>query len=150
MIRSNRGFTLMELLLVIAILAIVAAAAAPSFFGGATDAMKEARRAAFVSNFNSVLSAANIYLANEQAAGRAGVKAGTVVYSALKDKMISAQTFNVKNSAGTVGTITAQIVQADATLNTFKVSMHQCKDNAGTVTGNEITDPGVTFDTFTP
>lgn len=141
----------MELLLVIAILAIVAAAAAPSFFGGAQDAMKEARKAAFVSNFNSVLSTANIYLANMQAtSGGAAVTAGTLLYPALKDKFISEQTFSVKNAAGAVCTLTAEIIQADATAKTFRVAMYQSKDSAGTKTDPEIKDPAAAFETIKP
>lgn len=50
------GFTLMELLLVVAVLAIVAAAAAPTFFGGATQAMTEARKASLSAAYSSVVS----------------------------------------------------------------------------------------------
>lgn len=54
--KRRSGFTLMELLLVVAVLAIVAAAAAPTFFGGATDAMKEARKASLSAAYSNVVS----------------------------------------------------------------------------------------------
>ncbi|NCB40994.1 MAG: prepilin-type N-terminal cleavage/methylation domain-containing protein [Erysipelotrichia bacterium] len=58
----RQGFTLMELLLVVAVLAIVAAAAAPTFFSGANEAMDEAKRSSFLSAYSNTLSAANMYL----------------------------------------------------------------------------------------
>lgn len=60
---NRKGFTLMELLLVVAVLAIVAAAAAPTFFGGAQDAMNEAKKAAFMSAYQNAMSGANMMTA---------------------------------------------------------------------------------------
>lgn len=57
---TKRGFTLMELLLVVAVLAIVAAAAAPTFFGGAKDALREARKANVSSAFSNLMSEATM------------------------------------------------------------------------------------------
>lgn len=74
--KKRSGFTLMELLLVVAVLAIVAAAAAPTFFGGAADAMKEARKARIASAFTQLFSEANMAAAVAQAKGEA-VVAGT-------------------------------------------------------------------------
>ena len=67
--RNRKGFTLMELLLVVAVLAIVAAAAAPTFFGGAADAMNEARKSQFLSAYQNTLSGANLYLSIEASKG---------------------------------------------------------------------------------
>lgn len=67
--RNRKGFTLMELLLVVAVLAIVAAAAAPTFFGGATEAMNEAKRSQFLSAYQNTMSGANIYMSVEAAKG---------------------------------------------------------------------------------
>ena len=66
---NRKGFTLMELLLVVAVLAIVAAAAAPTFFGGAQDAMNEARKANFMSAYQNTLSGANIYVSLQASKG---------------------------------------------------------------------------------
>lgn len=57
---KRSGFTLMELLLVVAVLAIVAAAAVPTFFGGAADAMKEARKSRIASAYTNLFSQANM------------------------------------------------------------------------------------------
>lgn len=67
--RNRKGFTLMELLLVVAVLAIVAAAAAPTFFGGATEAMNEAKRSQFLSAYQNTLSGTNLYMSIEAAKG---------------------------------------------------------------------------------
>ena len=66
---NRKGFTLMELLLVVAVLAIVAAAAAPTFFGGAQDAMNEARKSSFMSAYQNTLSGANIYVSLQASKG---------------------------------------------------------------------------------
>lgn len=60
---NRKGFTLMELLLVVAVLAIVAAAAAPTFFGGAQDAMNEAKKASMMSAYQNTMSGANMLTA---------------------------------------------------------------------------------------
>ena len=66
---NRKGFTLMELLLVVAVLAIVAAAAAPTFFNGSQEALKEAKKASFLSAYQNALSGANMYVALEVAKG---------------------------------------------------------------------------------
>ena len=60
---NKKGFTLMELLLVVAILAIVAAAAAPTFTSGASDALKEARKSAFLSAYQNTVTGAHMMIA---------------------------------------------------------------------------------------
>lgn len=67
---NKKGFTLMELLLVVAVLAIVAAAAAPTFFGGAQEAMNEAKKATFMSAYQNTISGANIMLSLASAQGK--------------------------------------------------------------------------------
>ena len=57
---NKKGFTLMELLLVVAILAIVAAAAAPTFTSGASDALKEARKSAFLAAYQNTVTGAHM------------------------------------------------------------------------------------------
>ncbi len=67
--KRRSGFTLMELLLVVAVLAIVAAAAAPTFFGGASDAMKEARKASVAAAYSNVVSNASVQVGIKKAQG---------------------------------------------------------------------------------
>ncbi|MGI6446767.1 MAG: prepilin-type N-terminal cleavage/methylation domain-containing protein [Candidatus Ozemobacteraceae bacterium] len=67
--RNRKGFTLMELLLVVAVLAIVAAAAAPTFFSGATEAINEAKKSSFLSAYQNTLSGANLLFSIEASKG---------------------------------------------------------------------------------
>lgn len=71
---NKKGFTLMELLLVVAVLAIVAAAAAPTFFGGAQEAMDEARKASMHSAYQNTVSGANMMLSIAASKGLAAGK----------------------------------------------------------------------------
>jgi prepilin-type N-terminal cleavage/methylation domain-containing protein len=58
----KKGFTLLELLLVVAILAILAAAIGPQFVYSARDNLEVARRDRFAANYQSCILAANMYL----------------------------------------------------------------------------------------
>ena len=73
---KRTGFTLMELLLVVAILAIVAAAAAPTFTGGAAEALAEARKSAFMSAYQNTNSGANIMISVAAAKGKSAFSKG--------------------------------------------------------------------------
>ena len=59
---NRKAFTLMELLLVIAIMAIVAAAGAPMFSEGSDQALKESKKAAFLHAYQNAVSGANIMM----------------------------------------------------------------------------------------
>lgn len=91
------GFTLMELLLVVAILAIVAAAASPTFFGGAQEALDEARKASFLSAYQNTISGANIALSMTMGRGLAIANDG-LIPKLLDYVPIAARTFKNSNS----------------------------------------------------
>ncbi|MBF0546410.1 MAG: prepilin-type N-terminal cleavage/methylation domain-containing protein [Candidatus Riflebacteria bacterium] len=67
--KARKGFTLMELLLVVAVLAIVAAAAFPVFFSGAKDAMAEAKKATYLAAYGNSLSLGNLQVSATIAKG---------------------------------------------------------------------------------
>lgn len=67
--KKKTGFTLVELLLVVAILAIVAAAASPTFFAGAQEALAEARKAPFLAAYQNTVSGANTALSTAMSRG---------------------------------------------------------------------------------
>ncbi len=90
---NKKGFTLMELLLVVAVLAIVAAAAAPAFFGGATDAVNEAKRSQFLSAYSNTLSGANMHIAIMTSQGNTPTTA-TLAASMTSIIPDAARTFN--------------------------------------------------------
>ncbi|MBF0546411.1 MAG: type II secretion system protein [Candidatus Riflebacteria bacterium] len=67
--KARQGFTLMELLLVVAVLSIVAASAFPVFFKGAQDAMAEAKKASFLAAYGNSLSLGSLQISATIAKG---------------------------------------------------------------------------------
>ena len=59
---KKKAFTLMELLLSIAVLAIVAASAIPTFFGGAKEAIEDARKANMHTAYQRARTGANLLI----------------------------------------------------------------------------------------
>ena len=66
--RSNKGFTLIELIMVIVILGILAAVAVPKFYGFTTQAHDESKKAVI----GNLQSAIRMYYANNLVAGGSG------------------------------------------------------------------------------
>ncbi len=102
---NKKGFTLMELLLVVAVLAIVAAAAAPAFFSGAAEAVKEAKRAQFLSAYSNSLSAANMYMSIKASKG-GSITAGNIAETELiKYVPAAARTFKKEDNSSVLLTV---------------------------------------------
>ena len=59
---KRHGFTLMELLLAVAILAIIVVAVAPAWTTGSQQALEESRKTAFCSSYQNTVFAANLMM----------------------------------------------------------------------------------------
>ncbi len=66
---KKTGFTLIELLLVIAVIVIVAATALPNFSKGASEALEESRKSAFLAAYENTVTAANAMMSAATACG---------------------------------------------------------------------------------
>ena len=66
---KKTGFTLIELLLVIAVIVIVAATAIPTFSNGASEALEESRKSAFLAAYENTVTAANAMMSAATACG---------------------------------------------------------------------------------
>lgn len=111
---NKKGFTLMELLLVVAILAIVAAAAAPTFTSGASDALKEARKSGFLSAYQNTVTGAHMMVALAASKGSDTADIGldqatSAGYEHNLDYYAPIATRQFKNSKGTVYTLGAAV-----------------------------------------
>ncbi len=115
---KRSGFTLMELLLVVAVLAIVAAAAVPTFFGGAAEAMKEARKSRIASAYTNLFSQANM------AASVAMAKGDTVTAG-----------YGGGNCADWPTTSTAVLPHPDGSANTVTLTVGWVAAEGVTITG---------------
>lgn len=105
--RNRKGFTLMELLLVVAVLAIVAAAAAPTFFSGATEAINEAKKSSFLSAYQNTLSGANLLFSIEASKGNV-LNAETFATADL-DKYVPEAARKFELTDDLKGTLTAKL-----------------------------------------
>ncbi len=138
---NRKGFTLMELLLVVAVLAIVAAAAAPTFFGGAKDAMNEARKSSFMSAYQNTISGANMLVAVAASQGKT-IAEGELTFTdnygktkVLADYVpVSARFFNVIDDTKTRA-FTAKM----GANNTVVISYGETTGNAEPTTVTDIT-----------
>ncbi len=108
MLRKLRGFTLIELVIVLAILAILAAVAIPKF----VDLSKKARKATAESEIGSLRAAAQLYYASAAVAGTPtfpGTKAVLLNQLDQRPTQLSSVT-TVRsftwNYVGTTGTVT--------------------------------------------
>ncbi len=142
---NKKGFTLMELLLVVAILAIVAAAAAPTFTSGASDALKEARKSAFLAAYQNTVTGAHMMIALAASKGYdVGVESVELDnFTEIKDPNNSSKTLvhkleyyaplatrQFKNSKGTIYSLGAKVVH-DATLgNKLYITYHKDRETA--------------------
>ncbi|MBR4569922.1 MAG: prepilin-type N-terminal cleavage/methylation domain-containing protein [Candidatus Riflebacteria bacterium] len=147
---NRKGFTLMELLLVVAVLAIVAAAAAPTFFGGAQDAMNEAKKASFMSAYQNAMSGANIMTSIAASKGVLPADDQDLTSTALDGKKLndyaplSARIF--KNRAGTQNyAFGIYYKKATNTESSKVVAFYNTIENTTTeptyAAANEIADP---------
>ena len=94
---NKKGFTLMELLLVVAILAIVAAAAAPTFSSGAGDALREARKSAFLAAYQNTVTGAHMMVALAASKGKDAVNKNLDAYDFINDATSKPQTGDFYN-----------------------------------------------------
>ena len=150
---NKKGFTLMELLLVVAILAIVAAAAAPTFTSGASDALKEARKSAFLAAYQNTVTGAHMMialaaskgydLASKVTDGNKGeldslgqitdTESKVVVYEFGYYAPLATRQF--KNSKGDIYSLGAKIVKTDAG---NKLYITYVKNNESAANGKSI------------
>ena len=143
---NRKGFTLMELLLVVAVLAIVAAAAAPTFFGGAQDAMNEAKKASYMSAYQNAISGANMLTAIAASKGVLPSAAGLLSLTIDGDAKtianyapLAARTF--KNRAGNKTYVFGASVIQDGTSGYKVVAFYSEGATEPTSVGTEIVDP---------
>jgi prepilin-type N-terminal cleavage/methylation domain-containing protein len=85
MLKRLRGFTLIELVIVLAILAILAAVAIPKF----VDLSKKARKATAESELGSLRSAAQLYYASQAVSGLPGFPANKSVLTGRLDVAVT-------------------------------------------------------------
>ena len=60
--KNKKAFTLLELLLIVAVLSIVAIAAAPFFFEGSRDSLSQARKSSFLRAYQHTMTGAQMMI----------------------------------------------------------------------------------------
>jgi prepilin-type N-terminal cleavage/methylation domain-containing protein len=135
---NNSGFTLVELLLVVAILAIVAAAASPTFFAGAQEALAEARKAPFLSAYQNAVSGANTALSTALTRGEMPDESG-VIPRFTDYTPISARTF--KDEEGNNYTMSAYYNRTDKEVIIYAGAYISNNNEPSANSGYPVTDP---------
>jgi prepilin-type N-terminal cleavage/methylation domain-containing protein len=136
--KLKQGFTLVELLLVVAILAIVAAAASPTFFQGAQEALAEARKAPFLAAYQNTVSGANTALSTALTRGENADESGAIPRF-IEYTPISARTF--KDEEGRNFTMSAYYDRTNKEVIIYAGHYVSNNDEPSTGSGYPVTDP---------
>lgn len=136
--RNRKGFTLMELLLVVAVLAIVAAAAAPTFFSGASEAMNEARKSSFMAAYTNASSAANMNAALYATGAKGSVVTEPSIAQLMENSPLNTRIFT--DNAGKFGLIFAEYNSTTKSIDVKYTTLGATRPTAEATTGTAITD----------
>ena len=143
--RNRKGFTLMELLLVVAVLAIVAAAAAPTFFGGATEAMNEARKSSFMAAYTNASSAANMNAALYATGAKGAVVTEPTIAQLMENSPLDTRIFT--NNAGKFGLIFAEYNKTKKSIEVKYTALTDTRPTGEGTAGTAITDVSAAWTT---
>ena len=142
---SKKAFTLMELLLTIAVVAIVAASTVPTFFGGAKEVLEDTKKSNMLTAYQHARTGANILIsiATAQAINITG-NLDSINISGLKKleyyTPVSARIFKGKNGSKFV--FGAKTIK-DANNKDICVMTYVAGDDP-TKDGTPVADPGAT------
>jgi prepilin-type N-terminal cleavage/methylation domain-containing protein len=144
----RQGFTLMELLLVVAVLAIVAAAAAPTFFTGANEALSEARKSQLMSAYSNASTAANMNAALYASGAKkdesdAMITAPTVA-QLMDGSPIESRTF--RNNKDKAGVVYAHYDATSKKISFYYTALAATPTEGSDNTGTLITDISTVWD----
>lgn len=145
--RNRKGFTLMELLLVVAVLAIVAAAAAPTFFSGASEAMNEARKSSFMAAYTNASSAANMNAAlYATGAKEGGVVTEPSIAHLMENSPLDTRIFT--DNDGKFGLIFAEYNSGTKSIDVKYTALSEDRPTEEGSTGTAITDVSAAWNTI--